>query len=208
MNKLITIILIALSTTIFAQKQVAKEVLNRLSTTTKSYENITIEFNFILENKSQNIREDQEGTLVLAGEKFQLTMHNQTIINNGETQWIYLMDMNEVQIMEHDPEEKMMSPNKLFTIYEEGYKYTYVGDSSEKGKPLQIIDLFPKESQEFMKINIAVDTARNQLERITIHDKNGGTYRYLVKSFKSNTVIKPFIFNIADFPGIEVIDLR
>ncbi|MEC9209543.1 MAG: outer membrane lipoprotein carrier protein LolA [Bacteroidota bacterium] len=208
MNKFILIILIALSTTIFAQEQIAKEVLNRLSTTTKSYKNITIEFYFILENKSQNIREEQEGILVLAGEKFQLEMHNQTIINNGETQWIYLIDMNEVQIMEHDPEDKMMSPNKFFTIYEADYKYTYVGANSEKGKRLQIIDLFPKESREFMKINIAVDAAKNQLERITIHDKNGGTYKYLVTSFKSNTIIKPFIFNITDFPGVEVIDLR
>jgi outer membrane lipoprotein-sorting protein len=208
MNKSITIALIILSPTIFAQNQVAEKVLDRLSATTRSYENMSIEFDFILENKSQNIQEIQQGTLVLAGEKFQLTMDSQTIINNGESQWIYLAEMNEVQIMKHDPEESMMSPNKLFTIYEEGYKYTYIGAESRIGKRLQIIDLFPKDSREFIKINIAVDAAKNQLERITIHDKNGGTYTYLIKSFKSNTAITPFIFNIADFPNIEVIDLR
>ena len=208
MNKLIPIILLALNTTIFAQEQVAKEVLNRLSTTTKSYENMSIEFDLILENKNQNIKDRQQGTLVLAGEKFQLTMDNQTIINNGESQWIYLADMNEVQIINHNPEDKIMTPNKLFSIYEEGYKYTYVGAESKKGKRLQIINLFPKESQEFMKINIAVDAVKNQLEKITIYDKNGGSYTYLIKSFKPNTEIKPFIFNIADFPDVEVIDLR
>ena len=59
-----------------------------------------------------------------------------------------------------------------------------------------------------MQINIAVDAANNQLQRITIHDKNGGTYSYVVKSFKSNTVIKPILFKSSDFPGVEVIDLR
>ena len=208
MTKLFTTLLIVLSTSLFAQDQVAKEVLDKLSTTTKSYKNMTIGFDFIFKNKSQNINEKQQGTLILQEDQFRLTMEEQTIINDGESQWVYLADMNEVQIMEHDPEEEMMSPNKLFTVYEQGYKYTYVGAESEKGKRLQIIDLFPEESGAFMKITLAVDAAKNQLHKITIHDKNGGSYTYLVSNFKSNTDVAPFIFNAADYPGVEVIDLR
>jgi len=208
MNKLLTTLLIAFSTTLFAQDEVAKYVLDRLSATTKSYKNMTVGFDFIFENKNQNINEKQKGILVLQQEMFRLEMEEQIIINDGESQWIYLADMNEVQIMEHDPEEEMMSPNKLFTIYEEGYKYSYVGAESEKGKRLQIIDLFPKESGAFMKITLAVDAAKNQLHKITILDKNGGTYAYLVTSFKSNTDVAPFTFNATNFPEIEVIDLR
>ena len=208
MTKLLTTLLIAFSTTLFAQDQLAKDVLDRLSTTTKSYKNMTVGFDFIFENKNQNINENQKGILVLEEEMFRLEIEEQIIINDGESQWIYLADMNEVQIIEHDPEEEMMSPNKLFTIYEEGYKYSYVRAQSEKGKRLQIIDLFPKESGAFMKITLAVDAAKNQLHKITILDKNGGTYAYLVTSFKSNTAVAPFIFNATNYPGIEVIDLR
>lgn len=208
MTKLFTTLLIAFGTTLFAQDQVAKDVLDRLSSTTKSYKNMTVDFDFIFENKNQNINEKQKGILVLQEEMFRLEMEDQIIINDGESQWIYLADMNEVQIMEHDPEEQIMSPNKLFTIYEEGYKYNYVGAEAEKGKRLQIIDLFPEESGAFMKITLAVDAAKNQLHKITMHDKNGGTYAYLVTSFKSNTAIAPFIFNTVDYPGVEAIDLR
>ena len=208
MTKLFTTLLIAFGTTLFAQDQVAKDVLDRLSSTTKSYKNMTVDFDFIFENKNQNINEKQKGILVLQEEMFRLEMEEQIIINDGESQWIYLADMNEVQIMEHDPEEQMMSPNKLFTIYEEGYKYIYVGAEAEKGKRLQIIDLFPKESGAFMKVTLAVDAAKNQLHKITMHDKNGGTYAYLVTNFKSNTAIAPFIFNTVDYPGVEAIDLR
>ena len=208
MTKLFTTLLIAFSTTLFAQDQVAKDVLDRLSATTKSYKNMTVGFDFIFENKNQNINEKQKGILVLQEEMFRLEMDEQIIINDGESQWIYLADMNEVQIMEHDPEEQMMSPNKLFTIYEEGYKYIYVGAEAEKGKRLQIIDLFPEESGAFMKVTLAVDAAKNQLHKITMHDKNGGTYAYLVTSFKSNTAIAPFIFKTVDYPGVEAIDLR
>ena len=208
MTKLFTTLLIALGTTLFAQDQVAKDVLDRLSSTTKSYKNMTVDFDFIFENKNQNINEKQKGILVLQEEMFRLEMEEQIIINDGESQWIYLADMNEVQIMEHDPEEQMMSPNKLFTIYEEGYKYIYVGAEAEKGKRLQIIDLFPEESGAFIKVTLAVDAAKNQLHKITMHDKNGGTYAYLVTNFKSNTAIAPFIFNTVDYPGVEAIDLR
>ena len=208
MTKLLITLFIALTTSLFAQDQVAKDVLDKLSASTKSYKNMTIDFDFIFENKAQNINEKQKGTLVLQEDKFRLIMEDQTIINDGKNQWIYLADMNEVQIMEHDPEDEMMSPNKLFTIYEQGYKYTYVGTEAEKGKRLQIIDLFPEESGAFMKVTLAVDAAKNQLHKITMHDKNGGTYAYLVTNFKSNTAIAPFIFKTVDYPGVEAIDLR
>ena len=207
MNKITTILLFAISSTLFAQDPVAKEALDKLRATTKSYKNMTIGFDFIIENKSQNIKETQQGILVLQEDNFRLEMDAQTIINDAESQWVYLADMNEVQIMENDPEEEM-TPNKLFTIYENGYKYTYVGASSEKGKRLQLIDLFPEESGEFMKINIAIDAAKNEIYRIRMHDKNGGTYTYLVNSFKSNTTIKPFHFDTEKHQGVEVIDLR
>ena len=209
MNKLLSIFLIAFSTTLLAQDQLAKNVLDRLSTTTQSYKNMRVSFDFIFENKNQKINEKQKGVLVLQDEMFRLEMDEQIIINDGENQWIYLTDMNEVQIMEHDPEEQLMSPKKLFTIYEqEGYKYSYVGAKSVKGKRLQIIDLFPKESGAFMKVILEVDDAKNQLQKITILDKNGGRYTYLVTSFKSNTFVESFTFNSINYPGIEVIDLR
>ena len=208
MTKLLTTLLIAFSTTLFAQDQVAKDVLDRLSATTKSHKNMTVCFDFIFENKNQNINEKQKGVLMLQEYMFRLEMEEQTIINDGESQWIYLADMNEVTIIEHDPEDEMMNLNKLFTIYEEGYKYSYVGAESEKGKRLQIIDLFPEETGAFIKITLAIDAAKNQLHKITIHDKNGGNFTYLVTSFKSNTNLAPFIFNTVDCPGVEVIDLR
>lgn len=205
MYKLSIILLITLSASISAQDQVAKEILDRLEKSTKSYNNITIGFNF---KYNINIDDLESGTLIMQGDKFIIELDNQTIINNGETQWIHLREVNEVQIMDDDSGSDIMSPNKLLTIYEEDYKYTYVDTKSENGKQLQIINLFPKESQEFIKINIAIDPIKNQLERMSIYDKSGGIYTYLIKSFKSNTNIKPFIFNISDFPGIEVIDLR
>ena len=191
-----------------AQNDLAKNILDQLSLTTKSYKNITIKFNFTFINENQNIKENQKGKLILNNNNFRLEMNDQTIINNGETQWIFLNDLNEVQIMEHDPEDDTMNPNKIFSIYEEDYKYNYIELKSEDEKKIHLIDLFPKNSNEFIKINIAVNADKNQLERIKIYDKNGGNYTYSITSFITNTNIEPFIFNINEFPDIEIIDLR
>ena len=126
MTKILFIALISISSSIFGQNEVAKGILDNLSQTAKSYNNMTIRFDYTFENKSQLIKENQKGKIILEGEKFKLEMDEQTIINNAESQWVYLKDMNEVQIMEHDPEDEMMSPNKLFKIYENGYKFNYI----------------------------------------------------------------------------------
>mgnify|MGYP001166743822 CR=1 FL=1 len=209
MHKLFTALLVALSTSLFAQDQVAKDILDKLSETTKSYKNIIIDFDLIIENKSQHINDQQTGRLELQEDKFRLIIADQTIINDGKSQWVYLADMNEVQIMEHDPEDDIMSPNKLFTIYEDNYKYTYVGAVTDNGKRLQIIDLFSKESNAFIKITLVVDAAQHQLNRISIFDKNGGIYTYEVTTFTTNlTNLDPFTFNLSNYPDVEVIDLR
>ena len=209
MNKLATIFLLAISTVLFAQDQVAKDVLDKLSATTKSYKNMTIGFDFIFKNTRQNINETQKGTLILEDDNFRLEMEGQIIINDSQSQWVYLTDMNEVQIMDHDHEDDVMSPNKLFVIYEEGYKYTYVGAESDGKARLHIIDLFPEESGPFIKIKLAIEAAKNQLNSITIFDKNGGTYSYKVNTFTTNSSnLAPFTFNLSEYPDVEVIDLR
>ncbi|MDC0249691.1 outer membrane lipoprotein carrier protein LolA [Flavobacteriales bacterium] len=209
MRKLFISLLVSLSTSLFAQDKIAKNILNKLSKTTKSYRNIILDFDFIIDNKSQNIHNKQTGRLELQEQKFRLVIGNKTIINDGESQWIYLSDINEVQIIEAGPEDEMMNPNKLFTIYEKEYKYTYIGTKAKKGKELQIIDLFPEKSSSFIKVTLEVDAAKNQINRISMFDKNGGTYTYEITTFIVNQVnLSPFIFNSSNYPDVEIIDLR
>ncbi len=208
MNKIITLLLLVLTFSMSAQDQLAKEVLDKLSSTTESYKNISIDFEFIFENKSQEIRETQNGKIILENDNFKLELDNQIIFNDGETQWIYNSDINELQIIEHDSEDEMMNPDKLFKIYEKDYKYTYIGAESKNGERLHVIDLFPEESNSFMKITLYINVIKNQLEKLILFDKNGGTYSYIINTFKSNSLTKPLDFNIDQYGDVEIIDLR
>ena len=114
-----------------AQDEKATLVLDRLSEKTKSYSSIQIEFEHLFSNKSAGINEQSSGTLALQGDNFRIDMAQQLIINNGTTNWIYLKEMNEVQIMDYDAEEEdALSPNKLFTVYNEDHKNAYVEEKT------------------------------------------------------------------------------
>ncbi|MBC8266032.1 MAG: outer membrane lipoprotein carrier protein LolA [Flavobacteriales bacterium] len=195
--------------TVIAQDKLATSILANLSEITLSYNSISIEFDHIFTNKSAGINEKSNGKLDLKGDNFRIDMPKQLIINNGTTHWVYLKEMNEVSIMDYDKEDQdALSPNKLFTIYNEDYKNAYVEAKAVDGERMHIIDLFPKESEPIMKITLTINALKSQIHILEIYDKNGGVYTYNIKSFKTNLDIAPFTFNTEDYPGVEVIDLR
>jgi outer membrane lipoprotein-sorting protein len=196
-------------TNVIGQDILATDILTKLSENTKIYSSISIEFDHIFTNKSAGINEKSRGKLDLEGEKFRIDIPQQLIINNGTTHWIYLKEMNEVQIMDYDLEdEDALSPNKLFTVYDEDYKSAYVEAKSVNGVRMHIIDLFPKESGPMMKIQLTINALKSQISILVLYDKNGGIYTYNIKSFKANQELPPFNFNTTNYPDVEVIDLR
>ena len=211
MKNIITLFLsICISqTNVLAQDELATDILAKLSKTTKAFTSISIEFDHTFTNKSAGINEKNSGTLILKGEQFRIDMEKQLIVNNGTTHWIYLKEMNELTIMDYDSEdEDALSPNKLFTVYNEDYKNAYVQAKSINGERMHIIDLFPKESGPIMKIRLTINALKNQINILALYDKNGGVYTYNIKNFKSNLDVAPFNFDTTNYPEAEVIDLR
>ena len=211
MKNIITLFLsicISLTNTL-AQDKLAEQILEKLSKTTKAFTSISIEFDHTFTNKSAGINEKNSGTLILKGEQFRIDMEKQLIINNGTTHWIYLKEMNELTIMDYDSEdEDALSPNKLFTVYNEDYKNAYVEAKSINEERMHIIDLFPKESGPIMKIRLTINALKNQINILALYDKTGGVYTYNINNFKSNLDVAPFNFNVTNYHDVEVIDLR
>ena len=190
----------------FGQDEKAEKILKDLSANTKSYSYMDVDFDFNFINTSQDINESQKGNIKINQNKFRLDLNQQLIISDDSIQWIYLKESNELQIMEYDSQDDMISPNKLFTIYENGYKSQYI-ELKEKN---HIIDLFPIESNEFKNIQLHIDQDKIQLKKIILFDKNGGSFSYLITKFITHKEIdeNSFRFNEANYPDLEIIDLR
>lgn len=205
-NKILIAVFLFSQLISFGQDEKAEKILKDLSANTKSYSYMDVDFDFNFINTSQDINESQKGNIKINQNKFRLDLNQQLIISDDSIQWIYLKESNELQIMEYDSQDDMISPNKLFTIYENGYKSQYI----ELKENNHIIDLFPIESNEFKNIQLHIDQDKIQLKKIILFDKNGGSFSYLITKFISDKEIdeNAFRFNEANYPDLEIIDLR
>ncbi|MFL2577042.1 MAG: LolA family protein [Flavobacteriales bacterium] len=205
-NKILIAVFLFSQLISFGQDEKAEKILKDLSANTKSYSYMDVDFDFNFINTSQDINESQKGNIKINQNKFRLDLNQQLIISDDSIQWIYLKESNELQIMEYDSQDEMISPNKLFTIYENGYKSQYI----ELKENNHIIDLFPIESNEFKNIQLHIDQDKIQLKKIILFDKKGGSFSYLITKFISDKEIdeNAFRFNEANYPDLEIIDLR
>jgi len=205
-NKILIAVFLFSQLISFGQDEKAEKILKDLSANTKSYIYMDVDFDFNFINTSQDINESQKGNIKINQNKFRLDLNQQLIISDDSIQWIYLKESNELQIMEYDSQDEMISPNKLFTIYENGYKSQYI----ELKENNHIIDLFPIESNEFKNIQLHIDQDKIQLKKIILFDKNGGSFSYSITKLITDKEIdeNAFRFNEANYPDLEIIDLR
>ncbi len=196
----------------FAQKDdKAKEILAGVSKTYRTYKTLKTDFTFTLNNAQAKVKETQKGTLFLKGNKFKVAMTNQELISNGAVQWTYLKNDKEVQVNNVDNSGEALNPAKIFTIYEKGFKYIYVGEKKVGAKVLQQIELSPTDTKKSVfKIKLDVDKVKKQIANATIFEKNGNTYTYSVTNFTPNFAVADaaFSFDAKKYPGVEVVDLR
>jgi len=194
----------------FSQDQKAKAILDKLSVKTKAYSTIKAEFQYTIKNKTEGINETQTGKIELKGNNYFLSIKGQDVISNNKSIWTILKDAEEVQIndMPEEDDGDYISPNKIFTLYEEGFKHKFVKE--ENG--IQIINLYPIDAEEksFHRIALYINKAKTQISKVKVYGKDGSIFTYTIKSFTPNQSIADsrFSFNKTKYPKYEIIDLR
>jgi outer membrane lipoprotein-sorting protein len=191
----------------------AKAILDALSNKTKSYSTIRAQFSIALENMKENVKEEFAGSILMKGEKYRLSAMGSETYFDGKKIWTYLEEVSEVYISDPEVDENsiLSNPSKLFTIYQEDFKYRYIADVTQGGKQLAEIDLYPEDlKQQFSRIKLFVDKTKLQIESAMVFGKDGNTYIFTVKTFQTNVVVKDadFTFNPDAHKGVEIIDMR
>ncbi len=201
--------------TLFAQDndkgdKKSREMLDRLTAKTEAYKTIYVEFSYKMNNKEANIDETTEGVLTIMEDSYKLDIAGQLVICDGETIWTYIEDAEEVQVNSVEESEESITPNKLLTAYNDDYRSKFIKESFQYGATVNIIDLTPLEGKSYYKVRLIIDKEKDQLHDITIFDKNGSTYSYIIKEFTPNVEVEAseFTYNEADYPSVDVIDMR
>lgn len=185
-------------------------ILDLLTAKTEAYKTIRTEFTYKMINEEAGINERTDGVLIVMGEKYNLDISGQRVFCDGETLWTYLADVEEVQVNSTEDSEETISPNKLLSSYKDEYRSKFIKEDFLYGAAVNIIDLTPIEGKSFFKVRLIIDKAKDQLVDFTIFDKNGSTYSYVINKFEPNVEVTDdmFTFDPADYPGVDVVDMR
>ncbi|WP_262247540.1 LolA family protein [Parapedobacter soli] len=191
----------------------AKALLDKVSQTYGTYKTIQADFSLEMKQGSQQTNHKESGTVYMNTPegKYRISMGNQDIISDGKTQWMVLKDMDEVQVTDVDPSSDAISPTNIFSFYKTGYKYMSSADETAGGKQLAVVEVTPEDtSSPYFKIKLRIDEKTHLIHDVTVFDKGGNRFVYTFKSTKANPQLAPnmFVFKQADYPEMEIVDLR
>lgn len=210
----LNLVLCFFATQLYAQtayEKKAADILQNVEQKYKSSKALRAYFVYEMTNAVHNIYEKVEGTFVMKGNKYRLSLPEQEVFNNGNTIWTYLKETNEVNISDYDPNTAEITPDKVFTLYKRDYKYTWVERTAERGKIYNVIDLQPIDrSKSHFKIRLVINEESNSIKSFEIFEKNQNRYKYTFNRLEFNVLVddRYFNFNPAEFPGVEIVDLR
>jgi outer membrane lipoprotein-sorting protein len=183
-----------------------KNMMDRVSKKLQSYKTVKVDFSFTLENEEEAINDTQEGSLILAGDKYRLTIMGIVAICDGATLWTVNDELKEASII--DPaENELFNPKSIFSLYEKEFRYEPVSSTSDRA----IVDLIPLKTEEsYSKIRMEILKAKDQIEEVTYYSTDGNQYIITIKSLSANIPAddKMFIFDSKQYPGVKVFDMR
>ncbi len=190
----------------------AKAILDGVSKKFSQLKSVVANFILKVEGANNSVTDSKKGTVYLKGAKYKVNLDGQEIISDNKTSWTYAKDANEVTINNVDASSSALSPAKLFTnFYDKDYLYRLEGETTEKGKVLQNIEMTPTDkSKNVFKVIVSIDKKGQNISKMKVFEKNGNHYTYEITSFTPNTNVSDatFSFDPKKYPGVEVVDLR
>lgn len=208
MKKILLAICLLLTTFAFAQNdKKATNLIDAVSNKLQSMQPIVVDFTCKISSPSSAEDKSYSGTLYSMENMYKLSMSDQVIYCNGDNIWTYFEDVNEVEISEFDDSSQSLMPFDIIKNYKNDYKARFIGEQGNTAT----VELYPtKKNSFFIKANLVVDVPKKLVKTITLSDRDGNIFVYMIKSIKTDNKLskKHFTFQSSDYPGVEVIDMR
>lgn len=186
----------------------AKELLDQVSAKVKSYDNIVIDFKYSLNNPKEKINQESKGNVALQGNLYNLNFMGVSKIFDGKKVYTIVPEDEEITIENFDAsDDKAISPNKMLTFFNTGYKYAWDELQSVKGRKIQYVKLIPNSTKDTRKeILIGIDTQTKHIYTVIEVGKNGSKTTLTVNSFKTNQPLSKnhFTFTKSKYPNYYI----
>lgn len=200
--------LLVVSSTIQAQDKNAKALLDQVTAKIKSYNSIIIDFKYSLSNAKENINQDSKGNVILKGNQFVLNFMGVTKIFDGKKTYTIVPEDEEVTISKvNENDNSAVTPSKMLTFFNSGYKYNLDEVANIKGRKIQYVKLIPMNSKDQRKeILLGIDSQTKNIYNLIEIGKKGTKTTLTVNSFKTNQPLSKnqFTFAKSKYPNYYI----
>jgi outer membrane lipoprotein-sorting protein len=191
-----------------AQDKKAKDLLNQVTSKVKSYDNIVIDFKYTLNNAKENINQDSKGNVTMKGNQYVLNFMGVTKIFDGKKSYTIVPEDEEITISSvNDKDDNAVTPSKMLTFFNSGYKCTMDILQDIKGRKIQYIKLVPINTKDKRKeILLGIDVQTKHIYNLIETGKKGTKTTLTVNSFKTNQPLSKnqFTFAQSKYPNYYI----
>jgi len=205
MKKLVPIaFLLLFSFSVQAQDKKAKDLLDQVTSKVKSYKNIVIDFKYALNNSKENINQESKGNVTIQGNMYVLNLMGVTKMFDGKKIYTINPEDEEISVTKfNEKDDTAVSPSKMLTFFNTGYKFFWDIVQNVKGRQIQYIKLTPTNSKDQRKeILLGIDIQTKNIYNLIEVGKNGTKTTLTVNSFKTNQPLSKnqFTFDASKYP--------
>jgi outer membrane lipoprotein-sorting protein len=205
--------LFVLSSAVAQKDAKAKALLDKTSAMLNQSGGLSASFVININDEIHNIKQSFEGQMFVKREKFYFDTPEQAIYFDGKTQWVYQKAIEEVSILEPQPQDiQSMNPISIFDMYKKDCDYQYKGEKTDGQKrKVQEISLFPKDNKEDIKqVDIQINPMDTMPVFFHIIYKNNSEFRIHISKYQTKLSLpdSQFVFDRKKYPKAEINDLR
>jgi outer membrane lipoprotein-sorting protein len=186
----------------------AKKLLDEVSAKMKGYKNVVIEFKYSLSNPKKNLNQESKGNVAIEGNKYLLNFMGVTRLCDGKKVYNIVPEDEEITISKYDAnDEEGLTPNRIFTFFKTGYKYSWDITQTVSGRKIQYVKLVPTDAKTDVKeIFIGIDSQTKHIYNLIQVDKDGTKTTFTISSFKTNQPLSKnhFTFNESKYPNYYI----
>ena len=194
---------------LFAQKGVvsADAVLDKALASIKADLPVRMDYSYRVVGEDNELLQGDKGIIYIDANRYALLMQDMKVWCDGETQWSYMREIDEVYITDASADEAQnLSPLYVMEHYRDGYSVAV----ADKGGIAAVKLQSTAEDGDVECVELHIEKSNNRLVAMFIYMLGQGCVEVRLDGYVANCGVSGDVFTcpLDDFRDVEVIDMR
>lgn len=176
--------------------EAAKKLLDQVSEKIASFKTMKFDFDYVLENRQENIKQESTGSVSVSGDLYKLHFLGSEQLFDGEKTYTIIPENKEITIENiEETDDTGINPSKLLYFYKEGYAFKWDIKQNIVGRNIQFIKLIPmEENKDLNYLLLGIDTFKKTIYRLIEIGVNETRTTLTISNFESNVKLNANFF--------------